>query len=415
MQKRSARIAVLSAAVPPDGSGQATVLNHLLLGNDRHHIILLSDFSHLGPSGQKSDTISALDVRQLSGIELVTPADFNFPSGSINQAILFDLCRRAGEISECIRADKVAAIIGCTGTPIDIPAAALAAEDLNLPLIAYLFDDPIYQWPAGPHRNFAEWQEFSWSRRAKAIIAPNEFMAKEFHRRTGRIPEIIRNPVDLTVYMNTVIAPVRNHIAKRIVYTGSIYHAQLDAFKNLIVAIGADPSYEIHVYTNQDKAIWRENGVDGDVVVHHPYIEYQCIPYVQKNADILFLPLAFDSGIEEVLRTSAPAKLGEYLAAGRPILVHAPLDSFVADHIQSNNAGMVVGEPDPTALKAALDRISTTPELSGLLARNAVKLSYHYDLTRVRGQFWSVIERASSGVLVRWKRRVDDHCRKGGS
>lgn len=399
------QIAVISAAVPPNGSGQATALNHLLVGNDRNDVILLSDFSHLGPVGEGSRNVSTLDLRELSNLRLVTPPDFNFhSSGSINPAILFDLCRRAGEIFESIRSDKVAAVIGCTGTPIDVPAAALAAETLRLPFIAHLFDDPIYQWPAGPHRNFAAWQEISWSRRAAAIIVPNEFMAKEFNRRTGRLPEIIRNPVDLPAYRTIDLPPTRNHGPKRIVYTGSIYHAQFDAFKNLVAAIGSDQNYEIHVYTSQAKAVWNENGIDGRAVVHHPHVDSQRVPYILKHADILFLPLAFSSDTQEVLHTSAPAKLGEYLAAGRPIIVHAPHDLFVAEHIRSKNAGIVVGQPDPSALKAALDLISTDLGLARTLTDNAVKLSCDYNLLHAKQHFWSVVERAAISSTTRtWR------------
>lgn len=396
-RKSSERIAITSAAIPPSGSGQATVLGHLLAGRDRNDVILLSDnFSRFDRLGREFRTLPSIDFRQLSNLRLAFPANFSPPSSElINPAILFDLCRRAAEISESIRSDNVAAAIGCTGTPIDVPATALAAEILRVPFIAYLFDDPVYQWPAGPHRNFAAWQEMIWSSHAAAIIVPNEFMAEEFNRRTGRSPNIIRNPVDLTKYANAEPWSATDHTTKRIVYTGSVYHAQLDALKNLLDAIGTDGNYEVHIYTSQAKTAWSDNDIDSKTVIHHPHIDCQFIPQIQKNADILFLPLAFNSDTQEVLRTSAPAKLGEYLAAGRPILVHAPHDSFVVHHIRSNNAGIVVDQPNPTALKAALDLLATDSELEQTLIENAIKLSHVYDLAGVKGLFWSVIENVS--------------------
>jgi glycosyltransferase involved in cell wall biosynthesis len=324
------------------------------------------------------------------------PSSFGPPSSQLTP-ILYALCRRAAEISEAIRFDDVGVLIGCTGTPIDVPATAIAAQNLGLPFVAYLFDDPVYQWPAGPYRDFSAWQEMSWSGHAATVLAPNEFMAEEFKRRTGRLARVVRNPVNLASYLNAEPGPASDNTTKRIVYTGSIYHAQLDAFRNLVDAIGTKGAYEIHIYTSQAEAVLDAHGINRKAVIHHPFIDSRLIPHIQKKADILFLPLAFGTDTQEVLRTSAPAKLGEYLAAGRPILVHAPRDSFVVHHIRSNNAGLVVDQPDPTALRATLDRLSTDPQLQRTLIENAIRLSHDYDLAHVRNLFWSTIEEISIG------------------
>ena len=387
------QIAITSAAVPPSGSGQATVLGRLLAGGDHHDVILLSDFSfHFGRIDEEFNP--PIDLRRLSKLRWKIPPNFA-PPFTESTTLLFELCRRAAEISESIRSDHVAAIVGCTGNPIDVPATALAAEDLGVPFVAYLFDDPVYQWPAGRHRDFSAWQEMSWSSRAAAVIVPNEFMAEEFKRRTGRLPQIIRNPVNLAGYVDVEPRSATDHMTKSIVYTGSIYHAQLDAFKNLFEAIGTEGTYEIHIYSSQAKAFLDANGIGGKAIVHHPHIDIQRIPQIQRNANILFLPLAFHTETQEVLRTSAPAKLGEYLAAGRPILVHAPRNSFVAHHIRSNNAGILVDQLNPNAIQAALEVISTDLKSGQTLIENAIKLSRDYDLAHVRRQFWSVIENVS--------------------
>jgi glycosyltransferase involved in cell wall biosynthesis len=400
-RKPKRRIAITSAAVPPLGSGQATALGQLLAGKDCNDVILLSDFSfYLGRVGEECKALPSIDIRQLSKLNWEIPPSFGPPSSEL-AAILFALCRRAAEISESIRSDHVAAVVGCTGTPIDVPATALAAQELGIPFVGYLFDDPVYQWPAGPYRNFSAWQEMSWSARAAAVIVPNEFMAEEFNRRTGHLPHIIRNPVNLAAYLKIKPPSAIDRATKRIVYTGSIYHAQVDAFRNLVEAIGTSRGYEIHIYTSQSQGVLDKNGIDGKAVVHHPHVDIQSIPQIQKNADILFLPLAFHTDTQEVLRTSAPAKLGEYLAAGRPILVHAPRRSFAAHYIQYNNAGLVVDQPDPSALKAALELISTNRKLQQTLIENATKLSHDYDSGHVKNLFWSLIERVSIRFPVR--------------
>jgi glycosyltransferase involved in cell wall biosynthesis len=68
-------------------------------------------------------------------------------------------------------------------------------------------------------------------------------------------------------------------------------------------------------------------------------------------SDILFLPLEFETPIPELIRTSAPGKLGEYLASGRPVLAHVPANSFVAHYLGKNQCGQVASENDPASLK----------------------------------------------------------------
>ena len=75
---------------------------------------------------------------------------------------------------------------------------------------------------------------------------------------------------------------------------------------------------------------------------------------VMERADLLFLPLAFDSPYPEVIRTSSPGKFGEYLQSGVPILAHAPDDSYVIDYIRRNDCGFVESSRDIGALAGML-------------------------------------------------------------
>ena len=112
---------------------------------------------------------------------------------------------------------------------------------------------------------------------------------------------------------------------------------------------------------------------------------------LQQSADILFLPLAFDSPIPEVIRSSAPAKLGEYLAAGRPILVHAPAGSFVTELIRNAEAGVVVDTPDLRELARALLSIAGDGVLRTRITRNALQLASEFHVETARKALLSVL------------------------
>jgi glycosyltransferase involved in cell wall biosynthesis len=95
------------------------------------------------------------------------------------------------------------------------------------------------------------------------------------------------------------------------------------------------------------------------------------IPDIQRNAGFLFLPLAFDSPFPEIIKTSAPGKIGEYLASRRPILVHAPKNSFISWYFKKHQCGLVVDDNDPTKLAQGIEHLLADTKLQKKLADNA--------------------------------------------
>jgi glycosyltransferase involved in cell wall biosynthesis len=166
-----------------------------------------------------------------------------------------------------------------------------------------------------------------------------------------------------------------------------VYHANSDAFRNLIAAIPklAPTRILVHIYTAQSVADLDGHGIRGSTVVHHPHVHQGEVPGVLRHADILFLPLAFHSPIQEVIRTSAPGKMGEYLSVRRPVLVHAPEDTFVSWYFRANRCGIVVDGEDPGTLASAIGRLledeNLREEVSGN-ARQAAETDYRVEQAR---------------------------------
>ena len=113
----------------------------------------------------------------------------------------------------------------------------------------------------------------------------------------------------------------------------------------------------------------------------------------KKQADLLFLPLAFDTHFPDLVRTSAPGKTGEYLAARRPILVHVPADAFLAWYFQQHECGLVVTESDPAKLAQAMETILTDPGLRRRLAENAWgRAKSHFSISASQKAFSQLME-----------------------
>jgi hypothetical protein len=74
----------------------------------------------------------------------------------------------------------------------------------------------------------------------------------------------------------------------------------------------------------------------------------------QRAAGVLFLPLAFNAK-REVVSTASPSKMPEYLAAERPILVHAPPFSYVVRYAREHQFAEVVDAADEDAIAHAIE------------------------------------------------------------
>ena len=395
--KRLPKIAVVTTAAPPSASGQARVLGQLIVP------------ARMAPPVYLTDQIQALEPgrERFGSYHSLGPARFQLIAGAnspllrgVNAfgGLLLTAISRANEITKVLRNEPVKAIIGCTATPFDLPAAYLASRRLKVPFVAYLFDDPVYQWEPGIYRHLARFWEPIWGRGTAAYIVPNEVLAKDVRARNPKANiSIVRNPVDLESFSTSSNEASERPAdladsAWRLVYTGSVYSAQASAFRNLNTALNRlGGQFKLDVYTSQPLEALAANGLDGPNVQHHAHAPQSVALSVQRNAGILFLPLSFNSAIPEVILSSAPAKLGEYLAAGRPILVHAPSGSFVTELLREADAAVIVDTPNPDRLAEALGLIANDAALRDRITKNALNLAKEFHVDRARDAFCSVV------------------------
>lgn len=310
----------------------------------------------------------------------------------------WEIYRRARQIKRILNEERCDVVIGCSGDLCDPPAAYLASRWAGIRFVAYFFDDYAYQW-TGFGRTIAKLIEPTVLKSANGVIVPNEFLQVEYLKRYDISSVVIHNPCQLPELIkldNWKRAFDDKNI--NIVYTGSIYHAQHDAFRNLIRAIQLleRTNVILHLYTAQTESELLRYGISGPMIRYHQHIPESEVPAVLRQATILFLPLAFNSPIPEVIRTSAPGKTGEYLSVGRPILVHVPNKSFVSWYFIKHRCGVVVEKNDSHALAAALDRmISDRGLYEDLGIRARKRAEKDFDIAMIRTKFYSFISTVS--------------------
>lgn len=231
---------------------------------------------------------------------------------------------------------------------------------------------------------------FRW---AKHIIVNNEGTKKFYEKRYRNVSLVlIHNSSNPHRYLSLPSFACRDKRQYSIVFTGSIYWAQEQSLQNLISAVKKITDLSIIVYfytaTVANTAFVKKNMGDGVVF---DTVSTDRIAEVQSRADILFLPLSWHTGYDDIISTATPGKLTDYLIAGRPILIHAPANSFLVEYARSNDCAAIVDEENPELLISEIKKLLTDNVRVATLTRNAQALFYkNHNLEKNAQKFLSL-------------------------
>jgi glycosyltransferase involved in cell wall biosynthesis len=398
------KIALVSESLPPSATGQGMLIYRMLERLDPESYCLISTVP------QDSDGARARYARKLPGRYYHMAEGFRLTRGYrfglpwIREAINFPLAvvQQARQITEIVKHEGCNAVVAFSGDVTHLPAAWLASRRTGVPFFAYVVDHYSHrEWVSPAAAVWARRLEPFLMKKADRVIVLNEALRDDLRERFGVEAAVIYNSFDLSPYERAIEEQVEPVDGVKIVFTGDVYEAHYDAFRNLLMAIERleRPDVKIHVYTSRSVDQLAEKGLCGPIVCHEP-LALEEMPRVQREADILFLPLAFDSPYPGVIRTSAPTKMGEYLAARRPILVHAPADSFIAGYFRHHECGVVVDQLDPSALAQAIERVLDDADLrQRLSARAWDRARDDFSIDVAREKFMSLLEHRPAAGL----------------
>jgi glycosyltransferase involved in cell wall biosynthesis len=362
------KFAFVSHVLPPSWSGQSVMIGRILRNISPAQYCLISTENYQNEKDQNTGF--------LPGKYYFLPNEPKFLKLGTKYWIMSWLRAffRGMNIARIVHQEKCDIIVAASGNLIDIPAGWWGSVFTGTQFVPYLFDDYLYQWADEQTRSITREMEKRIFGRVKTVIVPNEFMGHEIQQRHNVKAAIVRNPCANTPE-NNPLSNSTNYDSRseiRIVYTGAIYHVNFDAFKNLIEATNQiSRNIKIHLYTAQPLEWLEQNGVKGEQIVHHSHSVHTEVIEAQNHAHILFLPFSFNSPIPEVIQTSAPGKLGEYLTSGVPILAHVPPDTFISWYFRKHECGYVVDTDEILSLKRAIENLIDDSELRQRLVTNA--------------------------------------------
>lgn len=365
-----AQFAFSTRFLPPLWSGQAVVIRRLLTGVNTelyrligHPVVPLKDVS--------GDYIGALNAHryELPPVrQLGSPRQEMLVLRTVN--LLWGIWQRTWHIVAAMKNDRPEILVACTGDQMDPPATWLAAKILGSKYCLYFFDEYGEQWWADrtifPVIKLIESYLVP---RSDLLIAPNHFMARKLMVSYGKHCDVVHNPMPTTALPPAVTAFPADGKTVKLVFTGAVYHLNYAVFQAITVAISTmiDINAELHIYTAQSHEQIANEGVEGVKVKLHRHLRPDEVVKAQCEADVLLVPFNDAPDCLELVRTSATAKLADYLATGRPLLAICPDDAFLAAYLNDNECGLSISSLHPAAIQAAIRKIAFDAELRAKL------------------------------------------------
>jgi glycosyltransferase involved in cell wall biosynthesis len=351
------RLLIAAAGFPPTVSGSA-ILSYTLWGAWEGP---LAAVSYRLPGGREDPALV------LSGVpvSLVEP----WPFGDRRVAAQLDpLAARA----VCRTLLAAAARFSPTAIWANWPSTAFllgawqAARRLKLPLHVHLHDTWREAYAGRPfpvERAAAWWYEARVLQDAARLFTITDEAQQHYRNKLGVDSEVLPHSVAESDLARPE-PPPRPAAGPRVLhFAGSIYKVMnADAVANVCRALDlcrADVRFDC--YSPVDAEGLARLGISGSRV-RVAFASRSEVASAQADSDILVLPMAFRSTNPTEIRTVFPTKLLDYLVSGRPILVHAPADSWVARAARRDGWGEVVDVPDPAAVATAVDTLLAAPE-----------------------------------------------------
>jgi glycosyltransferase involved in cell wall biosynthesis len=243
----------------------------------------------------------------------------------------------------------------------------------RLPLAVYFHDLYRENRTGFPFGTLARWLEPRVMRRARVFFSLHPAMAKHYEKtRDLRKQVILRHCLNLS--LPDRVEPRELSGSMRIGFSGNIYGNVLDCLRTMTGVLSEDTGLDFVYFTPASEESLRQFGVLGRNMTRRFASSSEELRRGLEECDVLYLPLCFDCpGLDPLeIATAFPTKTLEYLASGRPVLVHCPGHYQIAEFFREHDAGLVVDRPDAQSLRAGLGRLRDDALLRARLVGNAV-------------------------------------------
>jgi len=398
-------LVVVAYSFPPVSNGPAFILDRILGEFELGDTVVFAGETHGYADHAEDVRRTAADVRHRDVPRWWPARDRDLRVGPVRVPLrartagnLLVSARVAWEAARALRRPEARGLLAVYPKQSFLLAALLAAGTSRKPFAVYFVDVYVEGLPRG--RRVARLLERAVARRAAVVFAMSEPHRDQVVERLRALGVVDPRVVEIPHPHAEPAAVPRVALAGEpsIVFTGAIYDAQADSVRRLVAALDRPELADarLHLLSQLPPAVIAESGIRPGPRVTLAAASNRESLAAQRAADVLFLPIAFDAN-ETVRRTASPSKLPEYLAAGRPILVHAPPDAYVTRYAREHGFAEVVDQPDEAALAAAVVRLASDEARRAELVAAARETLRRHEVPAVAERFREALVEALDG------------------
>jgi hypothetical protein len=271
------------------------------------------------------------------------------------------------------------------------------SKDLNIPLYTW-FHNTYLDAKQGYRRILAHWLQPAVFRHSRLNMVMSdgmlEFMSRRYPGvRFATLQHGFSIPqVDPDAIAQSVRLPISNLV--KFCYSGNLNQSCEDATRRIVASLASRPAFELHVYSPTPRKYWDRLGVDlSRVHLHAPTSALDGFAKLLQSYDVLLLPLGITGSMPAAeYQTIFPTRTIPLLTSGRPILAHAPADSFLARFLRDRDCAFVADRADQQHLLAVIDGMLENPEGCRFKVRNAVRAAEYFDVNRVSNRLRELLE-----------------------
>jgi hypothetical protein len=365
---------IVASALPYESTGTSIVLRRLIENLRADEAVLLARAPNPGVRLTRPRLpIPAIPVRWL-------PLGLRGERFSRMAGIAPGLAQGLG----AVRRHGCGAILAMFPDEFSLTTGYLLHRATGLPLVAYFCDLYLEDrrgrgWEAG----IARWVQSRVLRAATRLITLNRGMERFYRERYGI--EAVTVPTCINQQVPEAENPPPPGRPLRIAYSGNVNDTRISSLKMIVEAVGGDPDFAIRYFAPQSPAMLERLGVWAPNASAEFVGDDATLLARLRDCDVLFLPLTFEVTVHsrDQMATCFGTKAFEYFLAGRPVLVHCPSDYFMARFFHEGGCGLVVSEPSPEALRAALVRLRGDETLRQSVVRGGYAAAREFEGPRV--------------------------------
>lgn len=282
---------------------------------------------------------------------------------------------------------------------LDMAAKVACAE--KIPWIAYINDIMLEQFDGRHDEKWVADIQSRTFREASSLMAISGGVADYYRRMYGveamELPHVYTGPPLKEIPRRTV--------RRQGFWGGSIYDINIRALGRVSNAL-ASCKCKLVVTTHTSLRNIERSGVPIENLVKEyiPRREDYLRTLEEQGILVVALDWPDESPIADVeLETIFPTKTIEYLASGRPIVVHCPEHYFLAKFFLEHQCGLVVAERSEEALRQAIWLLLEGGERVDAMCLNARKTVEKFAAARVARQLKDEVDAVAS---VSWSKKV---------